>query len=377
MNGVAAQAARARRVATGLALSGALGVAAGAALCPDTLARSYLAAFVFYTGLCLGALFLLLAHHLFNARWSVPLRRVLEHLAAGVWVMAVLALPLLLLSPRLYEWMGPSAARHAPETRAFWLNPVFFYARTALCFAIWIGLSWRLRSWSLKEDQTGDPECARSMRRLSAGGMVLYALTVTVAAVDWTQSLAPDWFSTAYGVSFFSGSVWGAIPLVWLAAAWLRRAGGLSEWIQERQLRDLGVLLLVFTLFHAYIEYSQYFIIWNANIPDQTAWHTARAAGWWRASGLLLVMGGFFLPFLLLTRAAAKTNPAVMVPLCLWICGLRFVEVSYHVLPGARTTGFPWGWTDGACVLFVGGFLAREWLGRLARHPLRPLNSRD
>jgi hypothetical protein len=216
------------------------------------------------------------------------------------------------------------------------------------------------------------------MRRLAAGGVFLFAITLTLAAIDWMKSLQHQWFSTMYGVYYFAGSVWVTVATVYLIGVWLKRAGPLKGLVQARQMHDVGVLLLAFTVFYAYIHFSQYLIIWNANLPEETFWYVLREKGWWWSVGLLLVFGHFLLPFLLLLRIDAKLKLVLMAPLCVWAWVMHYADMSFNVLPPlqqarGRLGSFPWHWTDLAAFAFIGGVLGYVFLRSLARHPVYPL----
>lgn len=361
------------KVSLTLAGLGAIGVVVGLLVDSKQLAFSYLVAFMFFLSLCLGGLFLVLVHHLFDASWSVGIRRVAEHMACLALVMAVLYVPLALLAPQLYAWMDPAKADHALQAKAGYLNKPFFYARAVLFFAVWTFLSWRLRYWSLQQDETGAAKCTYRMRRLAAGGVFLFAITLTLAVIDWMKSLQHQWFSTMYGVYYFAGSVWLTLATMYLLATWLRQSGPLRELMQPRRMHDIGVLMLAFTVFYAYIHFSQYLIIWNANMPEETFWYALREKGWWWSVGMVLVFGHFLLPFLLLLRIDAKLKLWLMLPLCVWAWLMHYVDISYNVLPTLHLESFPWRWTDLACFVFLGGVLGFFFLRSLARHPIYPL----
>jgi hypothetical protein len=362
------------RPALALMVAGGIGTAVGLALGARQLAFSYLLAFMFFLSLCLGGLFLVLVHHLFDAGWSVPIRRVAEHLACLSAVLAVLYLPLALLAPNLYAWMSPAAAAdHALSAKQAYLNKPFFYTRAALIFLVWIFLSWRLRFWSLRQDVSGAAECTYRMRRLAAGGVFLFAITLTLAAIDWVMSLQYQWFSTMYGVYYFAESVWVTLATVYMISAWLRRSGPLKGLVHAGQMHDVGVLLLAFTVFYAYIHFSQYLIIWNANLPEETFWYALREKGWWWGVSMVLVFGHFLLPFLLLLRIDFKLKLRLMAPLCVWVWVMHFMDMSFNVLPPLHLEGCPWRWTDLACLAFIGGACGFFFLRSLGAHPAYPL----
>jgi hypothetical protein len=352
---------------------GLLATAAGFAVDPKQLAFSYLTAFMFFTSFCLGGLFLVLAHHLFDASWSVPIRRLAEHLACLSLLMAVLYIPVGLMAPLLFPWMSPAEASHALSAKSGFLNKPFFYVRAVAIFAVWVGFSWRLRYWSMKQDETGAALCTYRMRRLAAVGIFLFAITLTLAAVDWMMSLQYQWFSTMYGVYYFAGSVWVTLPALYLVVVWLRQAGPLKHLVHDRQIHDVGVLMLAFTVFYAYIHFSQYLIIWNANLPEETFWYVLREKGWWWPVCMVLVFGHFLLPFLLLLRIDAKLKAGLMVPICIWMWLMHYVDMSFSVLPAHHPSDFPWRWTDLACLALIGGAAAYVFLRSLAGHPIYPL----
>jgi hypothetical protein len=352
-----------RRVPDLLAVVGAAGVLLGVALDVRRFAFAWLLAFLFWLSVALGALFLVLLHHLCNAAWSAPLRRVAEHLAGLVFPWLALAfLPVAVLAPRIYEGMRPTAPA--------------WYAASGCCFLVWWGLANRLRRGSFEQDRTGAAACTTNLRRWSGVGVVGLAITLTLAAMLWLQRVTPGWFPTMGGFSFFAGSVWVSLAVVYLIAVALRRGGGRALVLRDRQFHDLGTLLFVFTILHAYFAFSQYLIVWQANLPAEAAWYGVRQRGTWFAVGLVLVFGHFLVPFLALLRVDLKLKPAWMVPLCGWIALMHYADLAFHIDPAVAPAGWPgrWVWLDAACVLLIGGVLARVFLRHLAAHAPFPVN---
>jgi len=273
---------------------------------------SWLCAYMFYLSFGLGALFLVLVHHLFDASWSVPIRRVVEHLAclAGP-VMALLFIPNAVLAPKIYEWMRrmqTGEIDHSLHAKQALFNVPMFYVTAVVCFVIWFVLSNRLRYWSLRQDETGSAECTYKMRFYSFWGIWAFALTLTLAAIMWMKALQHEWFSTMYGVWYFAASVWVALPTVYVIAVILKRQGALRDVVQEKQIYFIGSLMLAFTVFWAYISFGQYFIIWNANIPEETFWYVLREKGTWWDVSMIIIFFHFFLPFLMLLRIDWKLS---------------------------------------------------------------------
>ena len=324
---------------------------------------SWLLAFMFWLSVVLGALFLVMMHHLFDAAWSVPVRRFCEHLGCLVFPwMVVFFLPVALLAPRIYTWISLDP-RLEHDLQAKW--PLFtrpgFYLAAALCLGVWWLLASRLRFWSLKQDETGSAQCTYRLRIHSSWGIVAYALTLTLGAIMWMKALQYQWYSTMYGVYFFAGSVWVALAAAYVIAMALDRQGLLHEAMGDEQYYFLGSLLFAFTVFAAYIHFGQYLVIWNGNIPEETFWYVLRQKGTWFAIGLVLVFGHFLVPFLALLRIDVKFVFKFMAPLCLWIGLMQYVDLAFNIAPVLHPAGFPWRWLwlDAGCIAFMGGVLAK------------------
>ncbi len=357
---------------------GAVGSLLGLTFDARQFAFSWLLAFVILLSLCLGALFLVIVHHLFDAAWSVPIRRVCEHIACLLFPwMAILFLPLTLLAPSIYPWIGSGGGQvgYADHSTQPLLTRPIWCAVAAGLFGVWWWLSRGLRRWSLTQDATGAAECTHRLRRYSAGGAFLFAITVTLAAVMWIKSIDHEWFSTIYGVYFFAGSVWFTLAVLWFMAMLLKRAGIIGAALGRRQFHSLGVLMLAFTVFYAYIHFSQYFVIWNANLPYETSWYVVRERGSWRHIGLLIVFGHFLVPFLILLRADIKLSFKIMAPLCVWIWLMHYVDIAFNILPTLSPEGFPlrWVWLHMACHALMIGVLAQAFLRDLRLHPPYPI----
>ena len=291
-------------LALGALVYGALGLRRGSEV---QFMAAYLVSFVFYLTLSLGGLFFVLLHHLTGARWSIVLRRLAESLSLMLVLMFLLFLPLLGWLPFLYPWAGKVTDPVLLQKTA-WLNPPLFALRSFVYFGVWIALATALYQRSRRQD-SGDPTAtlALSMRRLSAPGMLLFAVTITFAAFDWIMSLDAHWYSTVLGVYLFSGTavaVYAAIVLIALA---LRAAGWLEGFVTVEHFHDLGKLLFAFVIFWAYIAFSQMMLIWYGNLPEETAWYAQRwHPPFWHGVSWLLLVGHFLLPFLFLLPRTVK-----------------------------------------------------------------------
>lgn len=357
-----------------LAVAGGILGVIGVATDPRQFGYSYLLAFMFFLSICLGGMFLTILHHLFDASWSVPIRRINEHLAFLLPVMGVLFIPLAVLAPQIWDWMtlDPNAdhALHAKQ-------PIFsragFYGIAVGLFAVWTLFSYKLRYWSLEQDRTGAASCTFALRKWSAGGIYVFATTLTLAAIMWVKALEHQWFSTMYGVYYFAASVWTTLATVYVITMLLKRTGPLSGVVHKRQFHDIGVLMFAFTVFYSYIHFSQYFLIWNANIPEETFWYVQREEGSWWSISMLIVFGHFLLPFLCLLRIDAKLTLPLMIPLCIWAWMMHFCDMSFNIMPVIHPHGFVLHWMDIGCMAFIGGVLSIVWLKYFRAHPPYPL----
>ena len=340
-------------------------------------AYSWLWAFMFFLSLCLGALFLVIVHHLFDAGWSVPIRRFCEHIASLLFPwMALLFVPIALLAKTIYPWMDDLGhPDHSLKAKAPLFTMPGFYLVAAALFGVWWLLSNRLRYWSLEQDKTGAAEPTHRMRFYAAWGILAFAATLTMAAVMWMKGLMYEWFSTMYGVYYFAGSVWMTLATAYVITMILDRQGVLTEVLHEHQYYFIGSLMFAFTVFYAYIHFAQYFIIWNGNMPEETFWYVVRQKGTWWNVGMVIIFGHFFVPFLALLRIDVKNIFAFMVPVCAWAWLMHWVDLGFNIMPVAHTDGYPlrFAWLHVGCWAFMAGLLAWRFLKEYEAHPPYPV----
>jgi hypothetical protein len=325
--------------------------------------HAYLVSFCFYLSISLGALFLVALHHASRAGWSVCVRRVSEIVAANVLLMAVLFLPILLAAfvggKSLYEWTNRSAienehVRHILELKSRYLNLSFFTLRAIVYFAVWGGLTWFFWRRSLQQDESGDVDLSLRMERVSYPALIAFALTITFASFDWIMSLTPVWFSTIFGVYFFSGSVVGALAAIILLLIGLQATGRLTNTVTPEHYHELGKLLFAFIVFWGYMAFSQYMLIWYANIPEETMWYLPRQQSAWTAVSLILLFGHLLIPFLGLMSRQVKRRKALLGFWAVWMLVAHWLDVQYLVMPHANATGFPLGPIDICCLTGLG-----------------------
>jgi len=371
-----------RNVPAILIAVGAIGAIGGLAIggnFKQQFAFSWLLAFMFYLSLALGGWFLVMMHHLFDASWSAPIRRVVEAMACLLGPsLLILFLPIAFLAPTIYPWLQSGEQVH-PNHALSAKYPLFttpgYYIVAAILFAVWWLFSNRLRYWSLEQDKTGSFLCTGKMRVYSCLGIVCFALSLTLAAIMWMKGLTDEWYSTMYGVCYFAASVWTTLPTVYVIVLILQRTGALEGVVTEKTYYFIGSLFFAFTVFWAYVNFAQYFIIWNANMPEETFWYNLREKGSWDYVGkYVIIFGHFFIPFLMLLRIDWKLKLIPMLPLAAWAWFMHFVDIEFQIMPalhkdGILTSGLL---VDIACVLLFGGVLAKVFISSFNRYPAYP-----
>ncbi len=366
----------ARLVRAGRVLAGAGVLAAGAAAAADThrFAFSYLTGFSFVVTLALGALVFVMIQHLTRAGWSVAPRRQMEWLAGGLPVLALLFVPVALLSHDLYEWLHPGAmADHVLHKKAAYLNAPFFFVRAAIYLGAWAFLSWFFTSRSRRQDETGDPQLTKSMQAFSGPAVPIFAVTITFAGFDWLMSLQPNWYSTIFGVYVFAGALASALAALALGTIALQRSGRVKSVSTVEHRHDIGKLLFGFTVFYAYISFSQYFLIWYANIPEETVFYSSRWVGSWKPLSLLLVLAHFVVPFLLLLSRRGKRSALVLGLAAGTLLVGHYVDMYWLVMPILDKQGMSPSWIDLAALLAPLGVLAWWVTERAAKDALYPM----
>jgi len=371
-----------------LGVVGLAATAAGGALDARRALYAYLAAFVYWAGIALAAMVFLMANEAANSKWYIVVRRLLEALPTAITVLAVLFLPIALGAGLIFPWVDPHAAGHAPlqpwahgegklaihlwEHRRPWMNLPFFLFRAGLYFAIWLAVAALMRRWSLAQDGSGDPGLKLKMRRLGAGGLPFVALAITFAAFDWQMSLSAFLFSTIFGVYWFAGSLVAAIAALILAAAAAAKEEPLKSAINANHIHSLGKYLFAFTAFWAYIAFSQYLLIWIANLPEEVPWYLVRTDSGWKGVGIFLALFQFVLPFLILMPRERKRRWGPLVFMSVWILAVHYVDIYWVVMPGLSPAGPRPSWMDLAAFLGVGGISVAWVVSRLRGHPILP-----
>jgi hypothetical protein len=349
---------------------------AGGLTNPSQFFQSYLEGYLFWIGLSLGCLGILMLYYLVGGSWGVPVLRLLEAGARTLPLMALLFLPFAVGMRSLYPWARPEelASNRLIQEKQIYLNLPGFWIRTAVYFAIWLTLAWLLNRWSLAQDRRADLALAVREKTLSAPGLILYGLAVTFAAVDWTMSLEPEWYSTIFGMLFMAAQGLQGLAFVIIVAALLARLGPLAEVASTARFHDLGNLTLAFLMLWMYMAFSQFLIIWAENLNEEIPYFLHRLAGGWDVVALAIVGLQFALPFFLLLFRATKRSPRMLPAIAGLILGMYFVNVFWLVAPTFHPSGFSVHWLDLMAPIGIGGVWTGLFVHNLHGRALVPLH---
>ncbi|WP_373651045.1 quinol:cytochrome C oxidoreductase [Schlesneria sp. DSM 10557] len=327
----------------------------------------YLVAFLFVTSISCGALFFVLIQHLVRAGWSVVVRRIAELLAASAGWVALLSLPivipLFLGNHAIYEWNDATLIEtdHLIRHKQPWLNPTFFAIRTVIYFGIWTLLGRFFLSHSRQQDETGDVNHTHRMQALAPLGTLLFALTANFFAFDFMMSVDPHWFSAIYGIYFFAGAIVSALAVMILGTMYLQKRQIIGPEVTVEHYHDLAKLLFGFNFFWGYIAFSQYLLIWYANIPEETGWLILRQENGWEWVSLTLLFGHLLIPFFGLMSRHTRRNMKSLAFWSVWLLLMHALDIYWNVIPQFHSQVWP-TLSDillllGVSSLFLAGFI--------------------
>jgi hypothetical protein len=314
---------------------GSAACAAGIVSHPTQWLPACLVAYLFWLGLALGGLAVVMIQHLTGGGWRLASARVLESQAATLPLLAVLFVPFAYGMPHLYPWTNErlAAADEIIQRKSAYLNSEGFLVRAAVCFGIWIVWMLVLNRATFTSNAEIQQRRRGAVARFSGAGLVAWGLTTTVAAVDWAMSIEPHWYSSMYGVLFMAGQAVSALAMAIVLAVAARKRSPPSNLLTTSRLHDLGNLLLAFVMFWSYVSFMQYLIIWAGNLPEETPWYLRRGQGGWQYVVAALMGLHFLLPFLLLLRRQNKRSPWTLVRISVLLLAMRVVDLSWLILP--------------------------------------------
>lgn len=319
--------------------------------------QSYLFGFLVWMLLTIGFLGLTLLIHMTRGKWGYSFIRFIEAGSRMIVPMSILFIPILLFLPDIFPWAQPETVEQSKllQHKAKVLNPEFFTVRAVFYFAVWAVLAYFLSKWSRDEDRTGDMNNVIKRGNLAAPGAVLFVVTVNFAVTDWIMSLEEHWFSTIFGLLCIVGGILMALAVAaaYVTSVWNREP--FSKVVTPQTFHDIGNLLFTVVVFWAYLAFSQFLIIWSANLPEEITYYADRQEGGWTIFGSAVVFLHFMLPFLLLLSKRLKRNPSLLRSVAIWIVVLRLGEIFWAVLPSFHRTGVQIHWMDFAAIVGVGG----------------------
>jgi hypothetical protein len=366
-----------------------LGVCAvGFAVNRDQFFRAYLIAYMFWLGIALGSMALMMVHHMSGGAWGTVIRRIFEASTRTLPMLAVLFLPIVFGLSELYPWAHADRVAHdaVMKHQAVYLNVPFFLARAAIYFGAWISLAWLLNRWSLDQDHGDVATATRRMQLLSGAGLVIYGLTITFASVDWVMSLNPHWFSTIFGFLVMGGQGLAGLAFTVVVATVLSRSESMKTVYSVGIFQDLGKLMLTFVMLWAYFNFSQYLLIYSANLVEEVPYYLARTSNGWGYVAAALVVFQFSVPFVLLLSRDLKRNASRLVLVAVGILAMRGVDLFFLISPEFAPNGMNVHltgeglpthlfihWLDIAAPIGIGGVWLGLFLSQLARRPLLPM----
>lgn len=327
---------------------------------------------MFLTSIGVGSLFLVALEYIAGAVWSTPFRRISEFLAATLIIVPIVAIPLFFNLHDLFHWTHTEAveADHLLKSKSGYLNTSFFTIRSIAFAAIWILFFVVLTRNSLKQDETGDQKLTKSNIKLSAIFMPLFGITVTFASIDWLMSLEPHWFSTIFGVYYFSGTVLAALAAATMFIILLNERGYFVKGLNKDHYYSLGALMFAFTNFWAYIAFSQFLLIYYANLPEETFWYLSRWEGTWLFFSIGLIFVKFLIPYFGLLSQPSKMNPKRLLVMSVWILFAHIYDLYWIIMPTMSKEGVSLSWFEIGYPLLAFGIIIVVFNLRAAKHNL-------
>ncbi len=341
---------------------------------PERLWHAYLLAYIYFVLLALGGVFFISIHHATGAGWSVVQRRLAESVTSFLPWAALLTLPLIYGAFYLYDWLDPKAVAEDPllAHKAPYLNLPFFLIRLTVFFGGWIFFAKRLVGFSLRQDKDGSEVWSKKSVKYSIGFLLFFCFSLSFFSVDFLMSLDAHWFSTIFGVYVFAGLFQSIFALLILLSIYFMSQDSYKKWIRADHLHDLAKFLLAASVFWAYIAFSQYMLIWYANLPEETTFFLPRSKGMWAVVSCSLIVFKFIVPFLVLLPRWTKRHVKVLVFVASLILFMQLVDLYWLIYPH-WDSGRPWfGWLEVALVLGFAGVFIRSVMMFLHKHPVVP-----
>jgi hypothetical protein len=368
--------ARAQMPALVIGVIGLAGSIAGYLTNGPEFFRAWLAPFVFWFLISAGALGILMLQYVTGGEWGVLIRRPLGAAARIIPLFLLFGIPVVLGLNHVYIWANADvmAADHHLQSKQLWLNPSGWIIRALIYFALWTLFAWRLRALSLDFAKTKSPYTELARRKWSAIGLLMIVLTLTLASVDWVMSLEPLWYSSMFGISFTIGAGLSAFAFVTFFLTLLSDNKAMADVLKPSHFRDLGNLMLAFTMLWAYTNFSQFLLIWYGNIKEETPYYLKRMQDGWGVMAVILIIFHFFLPFFMLLMRAIKDRPRTIAIVTVILLAMRFVDIYWLVAPAHYGEQFHISWITLFAFLGIGGIWLWAFIGQLKGQTIIPIH---
>lgn len=354
---------------------GTIGALAGWFMNADAFYKAWLPAFVYWFLIAAGSLAVLMLQYVTGGEWGILIRRPLGAAARTIPLFLLFGLPVALGLPHIYEWARPEAAHdHLLAQKSLWLNPTGWMVRAVIYLALLALWAWRIRVLSLRFYEDRSPYTELSRRKWSAGGLFVIVMVLTLASVDWVMSLEPKWYSSMFGISFTVGAGLSAFAFVTFFLTRISETDAMKGVVKSSHFRDLGNLMLAFTMLWAYTAFSQFLLIWYGNIKEETPYYLKRMHGGWGVMAAMLIVFHFFLPFTMLLMRAIKDRPRTIAIVTVILLFMRFVDIYWLVGPAHHGEHFHFSWITAAAFLGIGGLWLAAFISQLKGQTIIPIH---
>jgi hypothetical protein len=350
---------------------------------PDHFYRGYLLGFLCWLGVSLGSMAIVMIRHLTGGGWGMVIRRILGAAMRTLPLLAILFIPIIIavVQHRIYPWAMPTESVQDPYIREHlqkhsfikdaYLNQTGFIIRAIIYFVIWNVLSFLLSMWSRQTDRPGAPDNTQKFKAVAGPGLILYAFTISFAAIDWVMSLDPSWISTIFGLIILIGEMLSAMCFAVVVERILFNHKPMSEMLKPDFVHDHGKWIMTFIMVWAYFSFSQWLIIWAGNLPNEITFYTKRLSFGWGKVGLCLALFHFAVPFAILLSRPFKRNIRKLVWLAIWLMLMRWLDLFWIVEPNFMK-GLGITAADIVVPIAIGGFWLAYFFRNLASWPLLP-----
>jgi hypothetical protein len=366
---------RAQMPALIIGVIGIIGSAIGFFTDAPEFFRSWLAPFVFWFLIAAGALAVLCLQYVTGGEWGVLIRRPLGAAARTIPIFLLFGLPLFFGLPHIYEWARPEAAQdHLLHDKQWWLTPMGWGIRALIYFALWTFWAWKIRKQSLEFAETRSPYTELGRRKMAAAGLLVMVMTLTLMSVDWVMSLEPKWYSSMFGIAYIVGAGLSAFAFVTFFLTTISNTEAMKGILKPNHFRDLGNLMLAFTMLWAYTNFSQFLLIWYGNIKEETPYYLKRMHGGWGVIAAVLIIFHFFLPFFMLLMRGIKDRPSTIAVVTVILLVMRFVDIYWDVTPAHHPDHFHFSWITIAAFLGIGGLWLAAFIWQLKGQTIIPIH---